>query len=108
MIALVASALGACRTEPVSDDPLRAEFTEACNGRAEYRSMTPVKRIAFCECGYDKTMAGLSGEEQQFARFYLLSQVGVDARTRNLIQKPNVQAMMKASNAIGEAVRRCR
>jgi hypothetical protein len=106
---LLSSALLACNpAEPVADDPYRIEFVAACEGRIEYRTMQAEERTAYCECGYDKTMAGLSDEEKPFARFYLLEQVGVDVQSRNLISEPNMQAMVKASEAIGKAVARCK
>ena len=105
---LATSALLSCKPAEVNDDPFRAEFVEACIGRIEYQSMKLKKRSAYCECGYDKTISGLADEEKKFARFYLLGQVGVDVRSRKLIDKPDGQAMMAASKAIGEAVKRCK
>ena len=104
---MVISLLWACKPSAVKDDPFRAEFVEACEGRIEYRSMKPEKRTAYCKCGYDETVSGLSDEEKQFARFYLLAQVGVDVQSRKLISHPNMEAMVAASNAIGAAVKRC-
>ena len=101
------SLLGACKPLVVKDDPFRTEFVEACEGRNEYRSMKPETRTAYCTCGYDETMSGLSDEEKQFARFYLLAQVGVDVQSRRLISHPNMEAMVEASNAISAAVERC-
>lgn len=106
--ALLATAtLAACKPVADTNDPIRAEFIEACMGRIEYRSMKPEKRTAHCECGYDTTMSGLSQEEKQFARFYLLEQMGVNVQSRKLIDKPNFDAMMKASKAVGNAAKRC-
>ncbi|MEM7428608.1 MAG: hypothetical protein AAF441_21170 [Pseudomonadota bacterium] len=105
---LATAAVAACKPAIVKSDPTRVEFVEACEGRTEYRSMKPSKRTAYCECGYDQTMSALSDEEKQVARFYLLSQVGVDVRTRGLISEPNFNGMMKASKAIGDAAKRCR
>lgn len=99
--------LAACQSEKPQNDPIRDEFVEACIGRIEYRSMPLEKRTAYCECGYDKTMRGLSDREKQFARFYLLEQVGVNVQSRGLITEPDMDAMVKASNAIGNAVKRC-
>ncbi len=101
-------ALTACMPAEPKDDPLRTEFVEACMGRIEYRAMQPDKRSAYCKCGYDRTLSGLSEEEKKFARFYLLEQVGVDAGSKQLITKPDMDAMLKASKAIGQAVRRCK
>ncbi|MGB7285681.1 MAG: hypothetical protein WBC71_02005 [Salaquimonas sp.] len=65
------------------------------------------KREAFCKCGFDKTISGLSETEAQYARFYVLTQVGVDVQSTGLITKVDTEAMIKASNAIGSAVNRC-
>lgn len=105
---LVAIVLSSCKPAELKDDPIRVEFVEACKGRIEYKSMKPNKRAAYCECGYDKSIGGLSDEEKQFARFYLLAQVGVEVQSRRFIDKPNMQAMVKASKAIGNAVKRCK
>lgn len=105
---LAALALAGCNLEATKADPIRIEFVEACEGRAENRSMEPKKRTTYCECGYDTTMSGLSGDEKQLARFYLLAQVGVDVQSRNLISEPNWKAMPKVSTAIGNAGKRCR
>lgn len=99
--------LAACEQEAVKDDPVRAEFLPACEGMAAYGSMEPKKRTAHCACVYDKTMSGLSDEEKQVARFYLLEQAGLDAQSRNLVNESNLQAIGKAANSIGEAVKRC-
>ena len=107
LVSLATSALVSCNRAEEKADPVRAEFVSACEGRIEYSSMEPGKRTAYCKCGYDKTMNALSEEEKQFARFYLLAQVGVDVRSRKLISKSNTQAMMKATEAIGNAVKRC-
>lgn len=107
MVLMATVALSACKPVADTNDPIRAEFIEACMGRIEYRSMKLEKRTAYCECGYDATMSGLSQEEKQFARFYLLEQVGVNAQSKKLIEKPDFDAMMKASKAIGNAAKRC-
>ena len=105
---LVSSSLLACKREAAKDDPIRTEFVAACEGRIEYQSMQPKKRTAYCECGYDTTLSELSDEEKQFAHFYLLAQVGVDVQSRKLIDKSNMEAMLKASKAIDDAVKRCK
>lgn len=104
---VLASALAACNPAAVSDDPTRAAFIAGCDGLRETRSMKPERRAAYCSCGYDQTMAGLTDEEKQFAQFYLLQQAGGYKGPTNFIEKGNMQAMMKASNAIGAARRRC-
>ena len=106
-VLFLATLLASCKSASVADDPVRAEFVAACIGRVEYRSMETARRTAFCKCGYDRTMSGLSDNEKPYARFYLLSQVSVDVRERNLITRPDMQAMIKASKAIGGAVRQC-
>jgi hypothetical protein len=70
--------------------------------------MRPDKRTAYCECGYDKTLSGLSEEEKQIARFYLLGQVGGDVKSRFIVGQPDIQTLLKVSNAIGNAGKRCR
>lgn len=107
LAALLALLLAACQSQEPQNDPIRDEFVEACIGRIEYRSMPPDKRTAYCKCGYDNSLHGLSDKEKQFARFYLLEQVGVNVQSRGLITEPDMDAMVKASNAIGNAVKRC-
>lgn len=104
----LATLLASCKSASVADDPLRAEFVAACLVRVEYRSMKTARRTAYCECGYDKTMSDLSDNEKLYARFYLLSQVGVDVRERKFVDRLDMQAMLKASKAIARAVRQCR
>ena len=107
-VAMAASALVGCNPSADKNDPIRVEFIKACEGLVEYRSMKPKKRTQFCECGYDQTMKDLSEEEKQVARFYLLSQVGVDTKSKNLVTQSGIQFMGTASKAIGDAVKRCR
>ena len=104
----LATPLASCKPASVADDSVRTEFVAACMARVEYRSMETIRRTAYCECGYDRTMSGLSDNEKPYAQFYLLSQVGIDVRKRKLISKPDMQAMIKASKAIGRAVAQCR
>lgn len=107
-ISAAAAALAACKPAPAKHDPIRGEFLTACEGRIEYRSMEPQERRTYCACGYDRTIKGLSELEKKYAQFYLLEQVGVDAQSRRLIDKPDGQAMMKAAQALGKAAARCR
>ena len=107
-ISAATAALAACKPAPAKHDPIRGKFLAACDGRIEYRSMKPQKRRVYCECVYERTIKGLSELEKQYAQFYLLEQVGVDAQSRQLIGKPDGQAMMKAAQALGKAAARCR
>lgn len=110
---LITSAAAACMLivcKPVAQehDGYRTEFMTACEGLNAYRTMQPAKRGAYCACTYDRTLQGLSAEEKQFARFYLLAQSGLDVQSRRLIDKPEAKAMFVASQAIANAVQRCR
>ncbi len=104
---LIGPALASCKPASVVNDPIRAEFVEACEGRIEYRSMKADRRTAYCECGYDRTMVQLTDEEKQVARFYLLTQVGVDVSSRNFVNRSNMNGIGKASKAIGNAGKQC-
>ena len=105
---LGALALASCTPVATADEPLRKEFAEACFQLAAHRTTKPARRKPYCSCIYDSTMRGLSNEVRPFAQFYLLQQVGIDARSKNLIDTPEIGAMVKASHAIGAATRRCR
>lgn len=98
------AALSSCTPVDVND-PVRAQFLAACDARIKH--MKPDKRTAYCQCGYDVSLAGLSEDEKQLARFYLLGAVGDEATAKQLAIKPDFKAMTKASNAIGAARYRC-
>ncbi len=102
-------ALVACQPAADLSDPLRAEFIAGCDGLKEYRSMKPTKRLAYCACIYDQSMAGLSEEEKQYARFYLLEMTGGNSGPTDFLRNGNVnmRAMVVASNAIGNARPKC-
>ena len=107
LVVMILIGLSGC-SPSAQDDPYRKQFLDACNTMVEYQSMTADRRLAFCKCGYDKTMSQLTEEEKPVARFYLLEQAGLDAKSMDLISEPNVDAMLTASKAIGEAVKQCR
>lgn len=109
LITLLASlALVACTPAADKNDPYRIKALAACKIYKAYQRMPLEKRLAYCACVYDKSLSGLSKQEKQVARFYLLAQLNVDVKSMNLLDPPPpMQSMMKASNAIGAAVKRC-
>ena len=106
-VLLAAPAISACDPEAPKNDPVRTKFIAGCDGLKPYQSMKPEKRIARCKCIYDKTLRGLTDEEKRYARFYLLVQAGLEAEARKLLSMPNMDAIVKSSNAIGAAVKQC-
>ena len=101
--------LSACGPSSKENDPFRTEFFDACMQMKPYQSMSPEKRNNLCKCTYDTTMAGLSEDAQNTARFYLLSQAGVKPVSKSLVSSlPDGNVMFEASKAIGEAARQCR
>ena len=102
-------ALSACGPSPETNDPIRVEFIEGCMAMKAYQSMKAEKRAILCRCTYDETMANLSGDAQNAARFYLLEQAGVETASRKLMSEtPDMAIMLDASKAIGKAVKQCR
>ncbi|MEL7049057.1 MAG: hypothetical protein AAFO75_08890 [Pseudomonadota bacterium] len=108
LIAVAALGASGCGLGPLADDPVRAEFSEACERNIAYRSMKPKPRKFLCECVYDTTLRALSPEERHVARFYLLQQMGVNAPPALTVEQIGFDAITKASKAIGDAVARCR
>ena len=108
-VALILSSLflTACGPEVETNDPVRVEFVDACDGLRAYNRMEANDRINMCKCLYDTALQGLSDEEKDGARFYLLEQSGIDARSRNLVKKPDMSVMLAASKAVGDAVKEC-
>lgn len=100
--------IAGCKPTAEKTDIIRVEFVEACEQTRVYGSMKPKKRTSLCECVYDRTMSPLSEDEKQAARFYLLSQAGVDATSKDLATKDNVASLGKVSSAIGSAVKSCK
>lgn len=99
--------LTACGPEAETGDPIRVEFVEACDGLRAYNRMESNDRIKMCKCLYDTALQGLSEEEKNGARFYLLEQAGIDARSKSLVKKPDMKVMFAASKAVGNAVKKC-
>ncbi|MEM9332167.1 MAG: hypothetical protein AAGA53_12635 [Pseudomonadota bacterium] len=101
--------LSACGPSAEKSDPIRIEFAEGCMGMTAYQSMPEDKRNKLCTCIYDNAISGLEEDAQNAARFYLLGQAGVKAASKNLVsQPPDMKVLLEASNAIGNAVKRCR
>ncbi len=99
--------LGGCNPATEKNDPVRLQFVGSCEGMRAYSSMKPQKRTSLCHCVYDQTLSGLEENEKKYARFYLLEQTGVESSSNQIDGQPDMNAMLSASKAIGEAVKRC-
>ena len=110
VLALVLMASGllcGCNPAAEENDPIRSQFVESCDGMRAYISMKPQERTNLCKCVYDQTLSGLEEKEKQYARFYLFEQAGAASQSNRIEGQPDMNAMLKASNAIGEAVKSC-
>ncbi len=107
---LITVLISSCQaqTDPPVLDPHRAEMITACKDQPSYRTRDQDRVLKHCGCIYDKTMQDLTDAERHVARFYLLGQSGVDVESRPEFKTMDLDSMMPASRAIGEAVKLCR
>ena len=99
--------VAACSSAENENDPIRIEFISACDGLGAYKSMKPDRRTSMCKCLYDTAMRGLSEKEKNGARFYLLEQSGIDAKSKNLLSISDLDVMGTAAKAVADAVKQC-
>lgn len=109
------ASLAACNNAPSASfepEPYSAQFASACIAHPqrtrEIRRDDGLKRVSqYCTCIFDKTMAGLTDDEKQAARFYLFAQVNIDVKSMAEFKSMNLSATGVASQAIGKAVAAC-
>lgn len=88
---------------------MRQEFMTNCQARPEYISQKRAGTLdRLCTCIFDKTMHGLSEEEQVTAGFYLYGETHDSFRERLKTKPINPDTMMPAAEAVGKAARLCR
>lgn len=92
---------------PAKDDGYSAGFMSACTAYPQYVRRGADRATRHCNCVYSKTMANLTEVEAQVAAFYLYGQMGAKPETLEKFKDMNLNAMGKASDAIGKAVSAC-
>jgi hypothetical protein len=107
ILLLLMMTAAACNPAENENDPIRVEFISGCEGLRAYSSMKPDRRTSMCKCIYDTAMRGLSEQEKNGARFYLLEQAGIDAKSKNLVSISDLNVMGTAAKAVGDAVKQC-
>lgn len=114
-VAIIAACAG-CSSEtsiPASDtlskSAMRVEFMNSCLNRPEYVARKRAGTLdPYCSCIFNKTMKGLSQEEQITAGFYLYGETHTEFRERLKTSPINPESMMPATQAIDKAVKVCR
>lgn len=94
--------------DAANKDPYRDGFMTACTAYPQYARTGEAKAARYCKCVYSKTTADLNADETQLAAFYLYGQLGAKPEELDLFKTMNLNAMGKASTAIGKAVSACR
>lgn len=101
--------LPAANNDPFSMPTMRANFYDRCQNRIEYQSRKRTGTLdKHCKCIFDKTMRGLSKDEQRIAAGYLYGNNDEAFREALRSDPPDLDAMPAAVEAVGRAAKRCR
>ena len=95
--------------DPFSMSNMRAKFYDRCQNRIEYQSKKRAGTLdKHCKCIFDRTMRGLSKDEQRIAAGYLYGNNDEAFREALRSDPPDLDAMPAAVEAVGRAAQKCR